>query len=150
MTGTTEGQKIRGYAYFQSCNIRSLKGTSFTRHIRPVIPGDAGGAMTLPGFGRSVIPISTRREDYAHHITTAPGFSYPAHRLCPTHAHPLILLDFSWGINPWMFDQKQSIIHKDTKWLFCLIFSSTFVATSAKGPSINYVISVGGYPQRRS
>ena len=33
-------------------------------------------AMAPPDFGRSVNPISARRADYAHHITTCPsGFS---------------------------------------------------------------------------
>ena len=41
-----------------------------------VVPRGAGGAMALPDFGRSVNPISTRRTDYAHLITTGtPGFS---------------------------------------------------------------------------
>ena len=40
-----------------------------------VVPGGAGDAMTPPEFGRSVNPISTRRTDYAHLITTGtPGF----------------------------------------------------------------------------
>ena len=44
--------------------------------FRGVVPGGAGGAMAHPDFGRSVNPISTRRTDYGHLITTGtPGFS---------------------------------------------------------------------------
>ena len=42
---------------------------------RPVVPGGGGGAMEPPD-DRSVNPISTRRTDYAHLITSGtPGFS---------------------------------------------------------------------------
>ena len=38
-------------------------------------PGGAEGSMATPDFGRSVNPISTKRRDYAHLITTGtPGF----------------------------------------------------------------------------
>ena len=44
--------------------------------LRGVVPGDAGGAMVPPDFGRSGNPISTRGTDYAHLITTGiPEFS---------------------------------------------------------------------------
>ena len=47
-----------------------------SHHCRPVVPGGAGVAMSLPDFGRSVNPISTRGADYAPHITIGtPGFS---------------------------------------------------------------------------
>ena len=41
--------------------------------------GGAGWALAHPEFGSSVTPITTRREDYAHHITASPpGFENPA------------------------------------------------------------------------
>ena len=30
--------------------------TNFNIHVRPVVPGGAGGAVAPPDFGRSVIP----------------------------------------------------------------------------------------------
>ena len=37
--------------------------------------GKANAGLSSPDFGRSISPISTRRGDYAHHITTGtPGF----------------------------------------------------------------------------
>ena len=49
------------------CNCNYLKEDSLKRHIlwcrkshRPVVPGDAGGAMEPPNFGISVNPISTK------------------------------------------------------------------------------------------
>ena len=53
---------------------------------RGVVPGDAGGAMAPPDFGRSGNPISTRGTDYAHLITTvSPGFSDFPSSLCITY-----------------------------------------------------------------
>ena len=41
--------------------------------------GWAGWALAHPEFGSSVNPITTRGEDYAHHITSrTPGFENPA------------------------------------------------------------------------
>ena len=41
--------------------------------------GWAGLALAHPKFGSTVNPITTRRADYAHHITASPpGFENPA------------------------------------------------------------------------
>ena len=58
----------------------SLKRHTHTLHekpykCRPVVPGGAGGAITPPDFGRSVIPTYLNRgvgADYARQIKLAP------------------------------------------------------------------------------
>ena len=62
---------------------------------RGVVPGDAGGAMAPPDFGRSGNPISTRGTDYAHLITTStPGFSDLPTALCSTYHIPQTMRTF--------------------------------------------------------
>ena len=46
---------------------------------RGVVPGGAGGAMTPQDFCRSVSPISTREEDYGHHIMLATRIFGPSY-----------------------------------------------------------------------
>ena len=57
--------------------IEVINTTLFDQKIqKDSSPVGAGIAMAPPDFERSVNPISTRRADYAHHITTGPpGFS---------------------------------------------------------------------------
>ena len=46
--------------------------TIMHRTARPVVHGDAGGAMVPPDFGRSVTLSQPRGADYAHQILLAP------------------------------------------------------------------------------
>ena len=49
------------------------------QHSSAAASGWAGWALAHPEFGSSVIPITTRGADYAHHITASPpGFEIPA------------------------------------------------------------------------
>ena len=54
-----------------SCNLNAL--------FSDAASGWAGWALGHLEFGKSVNPITTRRADYAHHITASPpGFEKPA------------------------------------------------------------------------
>ena len=49
-----------GYSTFKNISVWGENNQRYVRS-RPVVPGGAGDAMAPPDFGRSVIPISTRR-----------------------------------------------------------------------------------------
>ena len=58
--------------------INLIHGCSPT-NLSDALSGWAGWALAHPEFGSSVIPITTRGADYAHHITASPpGFENPA------------------------------------------------------------------------
>ena len=58
---------------------------------RPVGAEGTGGAMAAPDFGRSANPISTRRADNAHLITTGPpGFSNLPTALVSAEDEPIV------------------------------------------------------------
>ena len=61
-------------SFFETIMIYAIN-TSY-QQCRGVVPGDSGGALAPPDFGRLVKPISTRGKDNAHLISTGtPGFS---------------------------------------------------------------------------